>query len=317
LNIRSRHTGRRLLSHAALLTYAAGAIESTRPRRPKKQAAADWAARHEEEIEAAAEGLAAGIETLSAQFRRDQERDDRRGRITLRREPVLAWLHAEAPPPPFDCRLQRDFAYLALFDPSVLEVRFRRTAVPLPGGKTHVPDFMVRYTGPDHCLHEASVDVAEGTVRPSPRYGISDPGGDVESVDFGQHLGDGDIDRLDRLRASCRAAGTTYHHLTELQIRGPHLETVKALCPFRFPMAREDMAMTMAVYAKAREAAPCPVGRLLEEFPDEPVSAQLSLWHLLALGQLFVDLREPLTLGTSIATTPVWSDPALFFTARP
>lgn len=111
-------------------------------------------------------------------------------------------------------------------------------------------------------------------------------------------------DILPRLRAAHRYArrrGWTYQMLTEGEIRTPYLDNARFLLPYcRLATDWEYARPLLDTLYELRQADP--EGLLAACAKDDTHRAKLttSLWHLIALWRIGVDLTEPLTMRSTI-----------------
>lgn len=214
---------------------------------------------------------------------------------------ITGWLQASDRSIPFESSLERDFGYLALFDQRVRKVRSQPVAITYfdPEGKSHhyTPDFQVTYL-------DSIVGELDALVEVKPSNEFSSMGG-LENSKFVA------------AKSWSEEHGMAFHVLTENEIRGQHLDNVRALYPFRLSHPDEDMSVTMRVWSFARENSGMTIGKILEACSTAEISnsdVQRSLWCLIATRQLFCDLSQPLTANLEVFLEPVWNDLKLFFT---
>lgn len=231
----------------------------------------------------------------------DMEEAKQAREIRANHRSITGWLQASDKSIPFESSLERDFGYLALFDLRVRRVCSQPVAITYtdPEGKSrhYTPDFQVTYFHSPYGEVDALVE-----VKPSSEF---------------SSMGGLDNSKFVAAKSWCEEHGMAFHVLTENEIRGQHLDNVRALYPFRLSHPDEDMSVTMHVWSFARENSGMMIGKILEACSSAEISSsdvQRSLWCLIATRQLFCDLSQPLTANLEVFLEPVWNDPKLFFT---
>lgn len=102
-------------------------------------------------------------------------------------------------------------------------------------------------------------------------------------------------------RAYARERGWRFHIITEREIRTPYLQSVKFLRQYR--RLQPGDAERRSLLDRLREAGESDPESLLLTIHPEPVRrAELlpTLWHLVAVGDIYADLDEPLTMRSPI-----------------
>ena len=107
-------------------------------------------------------------------------------------------------------------------------------------------------------------------------------------------------------RAYARGRGWRFKLITEREIRTPYLQSVKFLRQYR--RLQPGQAERRLLLDRLREVGESDPESLLLAIHPEPVRrAELlpTLWHLVAIGDIYADLDEPLTMRSPIraATT--------------
>ncbi len=102
-------------------------------------------------------------------------------------------------------------------------------------------------------------------------------------------------------RAYARGRGWRFKLITEREIRTPYLQSVKFLRQYR--RLQPDDAERRLLLDRLRETGESDPERLLMSISSEPVRrAELlpALWHMVAAGDIYADLDEPLTMRSPI-----------------
>ena len=184
----------------------------------------------------------------------------------------------------FESTLERDYYLTLEFDPSVARFTPQPLRVSYRGlngrKKSYVPDTLVEYHGDrPPCL--------------------------VEVKHVADLLADRDEYRqkFQAARQVARERGWTFCTVTERSIRGPLLRNITFLRPFRD--GDRIHAEAHLSYFRAHFRAESTPRAALEGFPLAERGVMLPvLWSLVAGGELQLDLRQPLTLDTSMRTRP-------------
>lgn len=212
---------------------------------------------------------------------------------------VTGWI-ANTPgadPVQFESTLERDFAYLALFEARVLELQsqpFTLKYINHDGAEaTYTPDYLVIYRCSKEHEERAVIEV---------KY--------EEDLQKNEALYQG---RFDAMQAWCRQNDHKFYIVTEANIRTTHIDNVKALYPRRFDRD-VDASKASAIFDLINE--PTHIGSFLDtqsDNPQEKAELQRCIWSLVANKMLHVDLSQPLSRKTQISRNPFGANTPLFF----
>lgn len=181
----------------------------------------------------------------------------------------------------FESSLERDFAVLHLFDPTVESVEEQPVRIDYTaptGRKTHyTPDFLVVYRPGGRSARLVEVKYQAELDRKALRYAA----------------------RFEAARQYAAARGWTFEVVTETAIRTPRLENARFLLQYRHRPADPGQCRRLldALSAVTTTAA----GDLLRSAFTTLSEQQLGLpclWHLVATGRITADLDCPLTMNT-------------------
>lgn len=107
--------------------------------------------------------------------------------------------------------------------------------------------------------------------------------------------------KVQAARAYAREHGWRFKLITEREIRTPYLQSVKFLRQYR--RLQPGDAERRLLLDRLREAGESDPETLLSDIHPEPVRrAELlpTLWHMVAVGDIYADLAEPLTMHSPI-----------------
>ncbi|WP_242442720.1 TnsA endonuclease N-terminal domain-containing protein [Magnetospirillum sp. 15-1] len=180
--------------------------------------------------------------------------------------------------------LERDFALLCRFDPSVAGIEEQPVRIEYDDAdgraRSYVPDFLVTYR----------------SGRPVPRL--------VEiKYSTDPMLTSGQLDgRFAAARTYARRQGWRFQVMSELEIRTPRLENATFLLPFRGrPVAA---GLREALRSVLRKGGPKNVASLADEMAEalglSRPEVLPGIWTLVAEFQVAADLDCPLTMNTFV-----------------
>lgn len=178
--------------------------------------------------------------------------------------------------------LERDFALLCRFDPSVAGIEEQPVRIEYDDAdgraRSYVPDFLVTYRGSRPVTRLVEIKYS------------TDP-----------MLISGQLDgRFAAARVYARRRGWRFQVVTELEIRTPRLENATFLLPFRGRPV--PAGLREALRSALRESGPKSVASLADE---TAVAQGLSrpevlpgIWTMVAEFEVTADLDRPLTMST-------------------
>lgn len=181
--------------------------------------------------------------------------------------------------------LERDFALLCRFDPSVASVEEQPVRIEYGDAdgraRSYVPDFLVTYKG----------------GRPVPRLVEIKYSTDPMLVS-GQLEG-----RFAAARAYARRQGWRFQVVTELEIRAPRLENTTFLLPFRGRSIAAGLRQDMR--SALRKGGPKSVASLADEVAEalglSRPEVLPGIWTMVAEFEVIADLDRLLTMSTLVA----------------
>lgn len=165
--------------------------------------------------------------------------------------------------------LERDFALLQRFDPTVIEIEEQPVRIRYGKGRGYVPDFLVRYADPTRPPLLVEVKFSTDPALLS---------GQLE-------------ERFEAARQYAHSQGWFFKVVTEVEIRTPRLENATFLLPYR---ARKISLQTRGAIIESLSKART-IGALAEAtglLPD--------IWTLVACFELLADLDAPLTMRSPL-----------------
>ncbi|HYD29665.1 MAG TPA: TnsA endonuclease N-terminal domain-containing protein [Azospirillaceae bacterium] len=182
----------------------------------------------------------------------------------------------------FESALERDFALLQIFDPTVESVEEQpvRIEYRAPTGRPsqYTPDFLVSYRtgGSPHRLVEVKYQAE--LDRKAERYAAC----------------------FEAARAFAAERGWAFEVVTEVAIRTPRLENVRFLLPFQ--NRRFSATLRSRLVEVIATAGTMTVADVLEnaKFSNESerMEALACLWNLLSRGCVHADIGQPLSMST-------------------
>jgi hypothetical protein len=188
----------------------------------------------------------------------------------------------------FESTLERDFLLLLDFDPDVVFYEEQPVKIMYPDAtgrrRTYTPDILVRYRANHGETRQAKPLLCEVKYRD----------------DLRQHW----TDYRPKFRAAQRYArqqGWRFRLVTERHVRTPYLHNVKFLGPYRaLPVYEAHQVQLLHTLCALGETTA--VSLLAMMTHDRWRQAQLlpTLWQLVALRQIGVDLAQPLTMHSRV-----------------
>ncbi|MGH6763569.1 MAG: TnsA endonuclease N-terminal domain-containing protein [Phyllobacterium sp.] len=243
-----------------------------------------------------AESMAELVKSLVADF--DASHGVREIRANHRS--ITGWVAGRnaSGPIPFESTLERDFAYLALFEPRVSRLQAQPITLTYRGERGHsrryTPDFLVEYEVSGVGTRKAIIEIKFSDDLKANRQNL-EPG-------------------FQAMQAWCDTHDHTFHIVTEVEIRTTRIANVKAVFPFRYDK-NADSQVSDAVFEVIRRNAPLSIGGILDHAHDDSeyrAAMQSEIWGLLATGMIWVDLDETLGPQSMIHLIPP-ADTPLFF----
>lgn len=201
-------------------------------------------------------------------------------------------------PVPFESSLERDCAYIAMFEPRITLVTAQPYTIIYKDrrGKTrrYTPDFELSYIDGD-CIRKAIIEVKPSDVL------------EKKLDDF--------RDRFDAMEGLVERNGNAFYVLTEAQIRTPRLPNTQAL--FSRVYDREINGMEVSAFMRElKPVLPCTLETAIKirgEDIESQADSQSLVWALLAGFELEADLNEQITFETELSIGGSISKRRLFF----
>lgn len=180
----------------------------------------------------------------------------------------------------FEAPLERDFLFLMDFDPDVIDVEEQPVKVPVPGGKGraayYVPDFRVqRRHGRTWLVEVKHTDDLRDNAK------------DYKA-------------KFKAARAYAAENDLVFKIITEQDIRAPKLKNIRFLLSYRNRKVDPGVCARLLGHAGGGVS----LGEILERaFPDPSAHPTIlpTLWHLVVMGHLTVDMEAPLDLRSLAA----------------
>ncbi len=202
----------------------------------------------------------------------------------------------------FESTLERDFAYLAMFDSRVMVIQAQPFTLQYQdktgNQRTYTPDFMVEYIKAPNIYITAVVET---------KYKE-----DLEE----NH--DNYVERFSAMEQWCAANDKEFHVLSEDVIRGTRIENVKALYSFKMA-TNDDMDETGDLGWFVQKNAPISIKEILNQKSEtdiERARVQHNIWYLIGNGRLWVNLDEPITYDTLVYAKPIADTYGIFFSSH-
>ncbi|MFC4349517.1 TnsA endonuclease N-terminal domain-containing protein [Kordiimonas lipolytica] len=202
----------------------------------------------------------------------------------------------------FESTLERDFAYLAFFDPRVLSIQaqpFTLEYTDAQGNpRIYTPDFQVRYLSSFEQCSEAIVEIKYQKEL------------EEKEAEF--------ADRFASMKRWSEENNTEFHIVTENEIRvGSRLFNIKSLYPFL--MINDDDGEGSADLGRfIKQNAPITIKEVLNQNSqtrEEQARVQHNIWRIIAIGQAWIKMDEPITYDTVLHSHPVADTNGLFFSS--
>lgn len=198
----------------------------------------------------------------------------------------------------FESTLERDCAYLAMFEPRITTVVSQPFTIlyTTPHGKKakYTPDFEITYLaegGPKKALIE---------VKPLEKL-------KENKIKF--------FDRFMAMKLFAEAHGVTFHVLTENQVRTNRINNVKSLYARAYDLDYNPSEVS-AVLRLIEGRFPITMREAIKargESNIEQAETQTLIWGLLAGHEIFVDLDEDIKGSTLLHKKPLTKERPLFF----
>lgn len=213
---------------------------------------------------------------------------------------ITGWLQSNSKSTSFKSLLEQDFTYLTLFDPRVVSIHYQPVTITFLGtnnqNRRYTPDYLVTIDNQSENKLSCLVE-----VKTEADLLVSDPSRD------------------ERFAAANRWAeehGMKFHVVSEKEIRGPHLDTVKALYPFRFGVTEDDESISWEILDFIKTHSTTTIEDILNDNSkrlDGRNNVQRSIWILFARQMIFSDFSATLTTTSRVTSTPIWDGPASLF----
>lgn len=205
---------------------------------------------------------------------------------------VTGWIAGGARHQPiaFESTLERDFAYLALFESAVSRLHAQPMTLTYldAGGRNrhYTPDFLVEYGLPEVGTRKAIVevkfqsDLEENWTRLEPGFRA--------------------------MRSWCEGNDHEFYIVTEADIRTTRVDNVRAIFPFRYNK-NADSQVIDKVFEYIRRTSPVSIDEILSEVSaaaDKRAAIQTEIWGLLSIGMIWVDLDDVLGPNSMVHLSP-------------
>ncbi|MDX1443724.1 MAG: TnsA endonuclease N-terminal domain-containing protein [Gammaproteobacteria bacterium] len=200
----------------------------------------------------------------------------------------LLSVHPDQPQIPFESSLERDFVLLTEPDPRVATIEAQPVRIPYSDekgiGRFYTPDYLVRFHPPE-ALGES--------IRPQ-----------LVEIKYTDDLKAKWEEFESRFRAAHRyakARGWAFVIRTERRIRGPELQNRTFLKPYRASEVpfHDSRVVLDALFEMDKTSAQELVDKLSCDLARKAYLLHV-VWHLVASGFIGVDLRQPLTMSSTL-----------------
>lgn len=198
-----------------------------------------------------------------------------------------------------ESKLEKDFLSIVDFDCRVTQIKEQPLTLTyedsLGSRRTYTPDYSVLFLKSNLFYRRAIIEIKyqEELTKNAEEF----------------------RDRFAAMNKWCSENNSEFHIVTDEDIKGVHLENVRALKPFKGD-EDTDPEIEPLIYKTVATHQPISIGRVLdicEQEHKDRAYLQHYLWKQIAIGELFINLSEKLTYDTEVRLTPTDTEKGLFF----
>ncbi len=214
---------------------------------------------------------------------------------------VTGWVSGtqDHDPVPFESSLERDCAYIAMFEPRISRVSAQPYTIIYQDStgrsRRYTPDFEFSYPDENNFLRKAIIEVKPYDILQKNRVKYQE--------------------RFHAMEQLAESKGNAFYVLTERQIRTPRLLNTKALFSRVYDYEVNSKTMS-SFYDKLYPHLPCKFGfaaELLGQDLESQGVAQGHIWALLSGHELTAELGQPITFDSILSDRKKISKRDLFF----